>query len=321
MRRLRHTLLVASALAALGAVRPMVATAADARLTSPMVPPEPGYDQIERNLPALANPLNNPITGSAEEPAVIGSTPPPSLEALQSARPGDGHGDGLDAGRADVLRTAALTYGAQGGLAARSFALNEMLRRHEAALDTSYDFRTLVLPVGAAGQTLMRPPIVSAAQMAFALGDGGQIARETSCIYEITRAASLSSAPPNWRAYLVRAWSNPSKPTDSALPRTKQEVGYWNKWVAEGWAQGEKQAVQIYLSDLGRLERDIVGMARYRVLLRAGLVEPPRLAFRTARAEGGRNMLHIGDRVVTITDQPGLQGNPRRWHPARGCPQ
>jgi len=52
--------------------------------------------------------------------------------------------------------------------------------------------------------------------------------------------------------------------------RTEQEAAYWNKFVAEGWAQGEKQAVEIFLSDLGRLQRDIVGMARYRVLLRAG---------------------------------------------------
>ena len=64
------------------------------------------------------------------------------------------------------------------------------------------------------------------------------------------------------------------------LPRTNQEVAYWNKWVAEGWASGEKQAVDIFLADVGRRERDMVGMARYRVLLRAGLVEPPRVAFR-----------------------------------------
>ena len=132
------------------------------------------------------------------------------------------------------------------------FALNEMLRRYQAQLDSAFDFRALVLPVGS-GQTLMRPPIVSAAQMAFALGDGGQVARETSCIYQITREAQLASTPPNWRIYLVRVWADPQRPTDGALPRTKQEVAYWNKWVAEGWAQGEKQAVDIFLSDLGRL--------------------------------------------------------------------
>lgn len=294
--------------------------AAEPSLTSGRLPPEPTFDQIEQNVPELANPLNKPVTGASIDPLVVGTVAPPSLEALQATRPGDEKGDGLEPGRSDMLRTAAITYGAQGGLAGRSFALNEMLRRYQAQLDTTYDFKTLVLPVSS-GQTLMRPPIVSAAQMAFALGDGGQVARETSCIYQITRQAQLSSAPPNWRAYLVRSWSTPRKPTDAALPRTKQEVAYWDKWVAEGWAQGEKQAVEIYLSDLGRLERDIVGMARYRVLLRAGLVEQPKVAFENRRVEGGRDSLHVGDQTIRITDQPGLQANARRWQPGSGCPQ
>lgn len=91
-----------------------------------------------------------------------------------------------------------------------------------------------------------------------------------------------------------------------------------DKWVAEGWSQGEKQAIDIYLSDLGRLERDITGMARYRVLLRAGLVEPPRVAFQNQAVAGGRDQLHVGDRTVRITDQPGLQA--RRRQADAGCP-
>jgi defect in organelle trafficking protein DotC len=300
----------------------VLATASGAQetLTSPRVPPDPSPEQVEQNLPDLGNVLNKPITGAQEDPLVVGTSPPPSLEALQATRPGDEKGDGLEPGRSDMVRTAALTFGAQGGLAARSFALNELLRRYQAQLDSAYDFHTLVLPVGK-GQTLMRPPVVTAAQMAFALGDGGQVARETSCIYQITREAQLASTPPNWRIYLVRVWAAPHRPNDGALPRTKQEVAYWNKWVAEGWGQGEKQAVEIFLSDLGRLERDIVGMARYRVLLRAGLVEQPKVAFQTRPVDGGRDSLHVGDRTIRITDQPGLQGNARRWTPGAGCPQ
>ena len=174
-----------------------------------------------------------------------------------------------------MVRTAALTYGAQGGLAARSFAINEMLRRYQAQLDSAYDFRALVLPVGA-GQTLMRPPIVSAAQMAFALGDSGQVARETSCIYQITREAQLASAPPNWRTYLVRSWSNPRRPTGRlpCLAPSRRPPTGTNGWRRAG-RTGRSRPSRSSSSDLGRLERDIVGMARYRVLLRAGLVEQP----------------------------------------------
>lgn len=63
-------------------------------------------------------------------------------------------------------------------------------------------------------------------------------------------------------------------------------------------------------------------MARYRVLLRAGLVESPHLAFETSRVNGGRAELRAGDRIVRITDQPGLKADPRRWpNGTQDCPQ
>ena len=62
-------------------------------------------------------------------------------------------------------------------------------------------------------QIIMRPPVVSEAEMAMALGDGGQIARETACVCPlITKIAQLDSAPPNWRTYLVRSWEQTSRP-------------------------------------------------------------------------------------------------------------
>jgi defect-in-organelle-trafficking protein DotC len=292
---------------------------ADGPVTTWIVPPTLGPGQADPAAAALANPLNRPITGARDLPTIVGGERPPSLEALQAARPGVQPGDGLDTGRADVLRDSGRMFGAQGGLAARSFALNEMLRRNEGELDSAYDFRPLVLPAGS-GQTLMKPPVVTASQMAFALGDGAQVARETSCIYGITRQAELTAAPPNWRTYLVRGWGAPPRPADAALPRTKVEVEYWNKFVAEGWAQGERQAVEIFLNDLGRLQRDIIGMARYRVLLRARLVLPPTVAFEHTAAGGGGDELRVDDRTIRITDQPGLQANARRWAPNPGCP-
>lgn len=316
-RTLRLALLAAGAISALP-ISTAALAAGDGSVTFLPSPPIPGQAAYNAAAAGLAGQVNQPITGASTLPVVEGGDAPPSLEALQAVRPGDQGSDGLETGRAETLRQAALIYGAQGGLAARSFAINEMLRRYEAQLNAIYDFRPLVLPVGG-GQTLMRPPIISEAQMAFALAENGQVARETSCIFEITREAQLTSAPPNWRAYLVRTWGTPARPADAALPRTSREVDYWNRVLAEGWAQGERQAVDIFLSDLGRLQRDIVGMARYRVLLRIGLVEEPRVAFQSTAAEGGRSRLAIGDRTVRITDQPGLQANRRRWQPGAGC--
>src|SRR5260370_40810461 len=93
------------------ACMPISVRASDA-LTSPRVPPDPTPEQIEQNLPQLGNPLNKPVTGASEDPLVVGTAPPPSLEALQATRPGDEKGDGLEPGRADMVRRAGRTYGA-----------------------------------------------------------------------------------------------------------------------------------------------------------------------------------------------------------------
>ena len=320
---LRNHLAAATILAGMSIAAPCFATDPAASLIDSPVPGIPSPEQVDQAAHTLGSPLNTPFTGSREQPVVIGGARPPSLETLQAARPGFNPTSELTGPRGEALHQAALSFGARGGLAARGFAINEILRRYESRLDATYDFSTLVVPVGN-GQTLMRPPVVTEAQMAFALGDGGQVARETGRVYEITRQAQLSSAPPNWRSYLVRAWVNPTPPPDDLRPRSKQEVEYWDKWVAEGWAKGERQGVEIFLSDVGRLERDLVGMARYRVLLRSNLVEQPRVSFANRAVQGGRDKMRLNDRTITITDQPGLNANQRRWRggaPEMGLPR
>ena len=287
---------------------------AAAALVDQPVPPAPSAAEVEQAARRLSNPIDQPVTGATITPQVIGGEHPPSLEVLQAARPGINPKDELGGPRGEALREAALSYGARGGLAARAFAINELLRRFEARLDAAYDFHSLVLAVGD-GQTLMRPPVVTEAEMAFALADGGQTARETGHLYAITRQAQLASAPPNWRTYLVRTWVTPTPPPDALRPRSDEEVVYWDRWVAEGWAKGERQAVEIFLSDLARLERDLIGMARYRVLLRAGLVESPTLAFERKPVEGGRDQMRVDDKTIRITNQPGLNADQKQWHP------
>ena len=210
---LRTALFSALVVAGLVSARPCLAgdVSADAALTDLPVPPIPAPDEVEEAAHRLANPLNIPITGATIAPRIGGGEVPPSLESLQAARPDVKPSEGLSGPRAEALREAALSYGARGGLAARAFAINEMLRRYETRLDRSFDFHNLV-GTAAGGQTLMRPPVVTEAELAFALADGGQTARETGHIYQITRQAQLASAPPNWRTYLVRTWATPRRP-------------------------------------------------------------------------------------------------------------
>jgi hypothetical protein len=49
------------------------------------------------------------------------------------------------------------------------------------------------------------------------------------------------------------------------------------------------------------------------VLLRAGLVEQPKVTFAKRAVEGGRDKMRVDDRTITITNQPGLNPNRRNW--------
>ena len=250
------------------------------------------------------------MTGASIEPEIVGGDKPLSLESLQATRPGSGlAAAGLEPGRQNILCDAGLAYGARGGLAARAFAINEMLRRYEATLDSVYNFDDVIL------RRPRRPDHhAPAGRLGSRDGDGARRRRPDRPRDRLRlldhqdgsaqlRAAELADLS---RADLGAAAAG--RPTPS-LPRTEQEVQYWNKYVAEGWGEGERQADEIFLNDLGRLQRDITGMARYRVLLRAGVVANPRVATKQQAVDGGGSELRAGDRIVTITSQPGLQAN------------
>ena len=73
------------------------------------VPPVPPPAVVDKAALDLGNPLNKPITGAAQVPAVAGGERPPSLETLQAARAGaTGPGSGLEIGREEVLHQAGL---------------------------------------------------------------------------------------------------------------------------------------------------------------------------------------------------------------------
>jgi defect-in-organelle-trafficking protein DotC len=62
-------------------------------------------------------------------------------------------------------------------------------------------------------------------------------------------------------------------------------------------------------------------MARYRVLLRAGVVAKPNVTTKQQAVDGGGAELRAGDRIVTITAQPGLRADAGVWRAARHCPK
>lgn len=246
--------------------------------------------------------------------------PPPSLEQIQSIKvqkkPAEVEGQmGMPIDiRADALKEAALSYGARGGLAWRTYFIRQEMETRARYLDKVFDFRQLLIP--APSGLLIEPPVIGEAADAMLIDQGGQSAAVSDRIYNIGRNARIVSTARTWRAYLERQWGGIAPPPDILLPTDDYELGLWNGFVEKGWKAGIEQADEIFQADLNKLASDYNGMVRYRTLLAQGMVSPPYALQVDRGVTGGGNEMRVGDRAISITDPSKLQTGTQTWQPA-----
>jgi defect-in-organelle-trafficking protein DotC len=244
------------------------------------------------------------------------SPPPPILKDLQEQVSGsDFKPDTLGLQiRADALREAALSYGARGGLAYRTFEIQRRLAEYDGSMSRTFDFSRLLL--AAPSGLLIEPPVVSEAQKAVLVKSGGQAAAVADRIYRINRIARIVTASRNWRLYLERDWGRVDPPPGILLPKDDDERAHWRIWTQEGWAAGMQQAEETFEADLDRMTSDYIGMIRYRELLAQRMISPPYALADDRGVTGGGNEMRVGDRGVTITGQSMLLPQSGQWTPA-----
>lgn len=216
--------------------------------------------------------------------------------------------------RMEGLKEAALSYGARGGLASRTYEIRETLLKKEAYLDRIYDFKRLLIT--APSGLMIEPPVISEAEDAMIIGEQGQTAAVADRVYNINVDAQIVAAPRNWRAYLERDWGDVTPPPAILYPETESERTFWLNALKEGWEQGVAQANEVFQADLDRLNADFRGMIRYRMLLAQGIVSAP-FTLQTDRGiTGGGKEMRVGDRALQITGPSQLQTGAYQWQPA-----
>lgn len=216
--------------------------------------------------------------------------------------------------RRDALKEAALSYGARGGLAWRTFEIRSELLGREDYMDKVYNFRHLLIP--APSGLMIEPPIVSEADNALIIDGGGTEAAVADRIFHISANARIVSTARLWNNYLERDWGDVTPPPDILRPINDEERAVWIEEVNKGWVQGAKQADEIFEADLNQLAADYQGMVRYRILLAQGMVSPPYALLVDRGVTGGGNEMRVGDRAVQITGMPEFVPGSEQWQPA-----
>lgn len=216
--------------------------------------------------------------------------------------------------RGEAIREAALSLGARGGLAYRTYEIRLELETRVSYLDKVFDFSHLLIP--APSGLLIEPPVISESLNALIINGDGQQAAVSDRVLDIISEAKIVSSPKSWRNYLERDWGEVAFPPDLLRPADEKEREQWKRLVEQGWDQGVDQAEQIFESDLNELVADYQGMVRYRMLLTQNMVSPP-YAFQLDRGvTGGGNNMRVGDRAIHITGKSELVSGTEKWHPA-----
>lgn len=274
--------------------------------------------EFDKSLKIEKNKRKNPI----DEVEV-----PPPLEFLQQIRQSHGfskEGELIDDVvskkmsldlRLEAQREAALSYGARGGLAKRSYMIVEHIKAYETTFDKVYNFRSLL--IRAPSGLLIEPPIVNESLDALAISEGGSEAAVSDQILRISKQAKIVTAPRDWRTYLDFQYESKIVPPPKVLwPKNEAEQARWNQWVKEGWEAGYMQGEQIFEANLQRLTVEFEGMVRYRTLLAEGKISQPYALQEDRGVTGGRNEMRVGDRALRITGPSQFLTGSDLWKPA-----
>ena len=287
---------------------------------------DPNSTRYKVNL--LAKKAAQQDTGAAlysEKSAVAEPSPPPEMERLQrineslTGTGGSIADDPVDKGisidmRKEAQKEAALSYGARGGLARRSYQIVESIRGFDPALDKVFNFRALLIK--APSGLLIEPPIVKESSNALVITEGGDEAAVADEVFAINKRAKIVSAPRDWRHYLVQSWSDVPPPPRILWPKNQEEQANWDAWVAEGWKAGFEQAEQILESNRNKLLADFTGMIRYKTLLAQGMISEPFATHESRGVTGNSNQMRVGDSALRITGPSQFLTRAESWKPA-----
>lgn len=270
-------------------------------------------------------PSPSPLPFVAPERFDLRSPVLPSLDDVREAAAEDR--DRVDQGRARLLRVIGLSYGAQSGLAATTATLRAALLEQAALLDRTFDFNRVVVRPEQAAMTggVVVPPVVVVAEAPIEVQESGVVLRAAERRYEMVQSAQFAVSAPDWRAYLLREYDPPPRPPDDVLPKTDAERRIWRQAVDEGWEAGAQQARRILADDLARLERDYVGMIRYRRLVLEGKIADFRMTFgaRPLALDSDEAALRVRDVVGRIVEQARWRTDraaERAWERVGGVP-
>jgi len=256
-----------------------------------------------------------------------GTSPDPSdelfrsLSSLKGKAPSADDEDNEKSGfnlRERVLRTSALSIGAQAGLYRETQRMQLVIDQYDAEMARIYNFRPLMIKDQ--NGRLIKPAVITEVNGEKSRNQNGQVLRVASKMFRIIRPPEFVLTPPYWREYLDLNFPKPVPPREALLPQNDTEQAIWKTNIAKGWKLGIEQAYQISEVRLAQLARDYIGMVRYHQLRDRRIVSEPVVDESYYPVSGGGDQLVIQDTILTIKATSRLEVGSDGWRPIPQLP-
>lgn len=248
------------------------------------------------------------VTASAaDSPASAAATSVPTgLDEVLMVAPGPKQSDDSNALALSAVREVGLSYGTRAGLAYESAQIARYLETRANVLDRLDNFQPLMMP----GNVV--PPVLVETRQTYDEKSPDHVVL-ADMVYRVEKHARFSSVAPDWRSYVMRAYTFNKDDTGGWKPRSADELAMWQAAVKEGWQAGVEQAHQILKANFARLTRDIVGMLNYRQLYARNMVTAPTVSKVTMGVTGGGDEMNINEATLVIRERSALKASPSEW--------
>jgi len=208
--------------------------------------------------------------------------------------------------RVKLVRDAAMSAAMRAGLANQSLVINKILDRNARFLDDIYDFSSLML------ENNVVPPVIRRVERI--TEHEGDVLRYSAVRFRIVKQAAFSTRAPSWRQYLmVPIWDDLGRTHSSLMPQNSEEREAASEGLDQGWKAGSKQANDMFLKGLTRLDNEFLGMLTYHALLKSNMVTLPKVLRKDVPIVGDGSSMTLDQRTYTIENRPIFNPQMMSW--------
>lgn len=208
-------------------------------------------------------------------------------------------------GRSEAVYNEGIRFGTQSALYSFLFSFNNFTDKNSSQLSLAFPFSALMLFEGR-----VQPPIIKASRNRYEKENSLTISSIKES-YTITDQVRVRYTPKTYREY---TYVNPIKPKlPSILPQAKDEQVAWRNGIIKGWKLGTKQAERIIINKIRTLESDILGMIRFHVLEKEGLITMPKISKIDLGVVSSGRQINIGEAKFTVSAIPEFNPDYETW--------